>query len=84
MFVEFSCLFYFQNWELLVLSKLEWNISAITGFDYIDHILERVPWGAENPHIRQHAHTLVSVCCTGKFEFETHQLTMSVELSLSH
>ncbi|XP_055682743.1 G1/S-specific cyclin-D2-like [Lutzomyia longipalpis] len=53
-----------RNWELLVLASLQWNLSAITGFDYIDHILQRVPWGSENPHIRTHAHTLVSVCLT--------------------
>ncbi|XP_059617725.1 G1/S-specific cyclin-D2-like [Phlebotomus argentipes] len=53
-----------RSWELLVLATLQWNISAITGFDYIDHILQRVSWGSENPHIRTHAHTLVSVCLT--------------------
>ncbi|XP_063709905.1 G1/S-specific cyclin-D2-like [Culicoides brevitarsis] len=53
-----------RSWELLVVSTLQWNLSAVTGFDYIDHILERVPWGAENAHIRQHALTLVSVCYT--------------------
>lgn len=57
---------FFQSWELLLLASLQWNLSAITGFDYVDHILRRVPWGCENPHIRTHAHTLVSVCLTGK------------------
>uniref|UniRef100_A0A1B0D5I3 Cyclin-like domain-containing protein n=2 Tax=Phlebotomus papatasi TaxID=29031 RepID=A0A1B0D5I3_PHLPP len=53
-----------RSWELLVLASLQWNLSAITGFDYIDHILHRVSWGSENPHIRTHSHTLVSVCLT--------------------
>ncbi|GAB0097317.1 Cyclin [Sergentomyia squamirostris] len=53
-----------RSWELLLLASLQWNLNAITGFDYIDHILQRVPWGSENPHIRTHAHTLVSVCLT--------------------
>lgn len=57
---------FLQSWELLLLASLQWNVSAITGFDYVDHILRRVPWGTENPHIRTHAHTLVSVCLTGK------------------
>lgn len=51
---------------MLVLSKLEWNIDAITGFDYVDHIIERCSWGHENNFLRRHAHTLVSICYTGK------------------
>ncbi|KAK6625766.1 hypothetical protein RUM43_006065 [Polyplax serrata] len=54
------------DWELLILSKLQWNIAAVTGFDYIDHILDRVPWGMENPLIRRHASTLVGICYTGR------------------
>lgn len=54
-----------QNWELLMLATLQWNVNGTTAFDFVDHILVRVPWGRENAHIRQHAHTLVSVCCTG-------------------
>ncbi|XP_074037530.1 G1/S-specific cyclin-D2 [Leptinotarsa decemlineata] len=52
------------NWELLVLSKLDWNASAVTGFDYIDQVIERFPWGAENGLLRSHARTLVSICYT--------------------
>lgn len=57
---------FLQSWELVVVSTLQWNLSAVTGFDYIDVILDQVAWGSENAHIRQHAHTLVSVCNTGK------------------
>ncbi|KAJ8935124.1 hypothetical protein NQ314_012988 [Rhamnusium bicolor] len=53
------------SWELLVLSKLQWNISAVTGFDYIDQVIERCSWGSENSLLRRHAHTLVSICYTG-------------------
>jgi len=56
-----------QDWELLVLSKLKWTVTAVTGFDYVDHVLERVEWSKENPLIRRHAHTLVGLCYTGKF-----------------
>lgn len=48
------------------MATLQWNLSGTTGYDFVDHILERVPWGRENLHIRQHALTLVSVCQTGK------------------
>lgn len=47
------------------MATLQWNLSGTTGYDFVDHILERVPWGRENLHIRQHALTLVSVCQTG-------------------
>ncbi|KAJ3631229.1 hypothetical protein MTP99_012371 [Tenebrio molitor] len=54
------------SWELLVLSKLKWNVASITGFDYIDQIIERCSWGGESNLLRRHAHTLVSICYTGK------------------
>lgn len=56
-----------QSWELLMISKLEWNITAVTAFDYVDQILERVNWGSDDSRLREHAHTLIHVCSTGKF-----------------
>lgn len=56
-----------QRWELLVLSKLQWNVTAVTGFDYVDHVLERVPWTRRNTIVRRHAHTLVALCYTGNY-----------------
>ncbi|XP_023709754.1 G1/S-specific cyclin-D2 [Cryptotermes secundus] len=53
-----------RNWELLVLSKLKWAVTAVTGFDYVDHVLERVEWSKESPLIRRHAHILVGLCYT--------------------
>lgn len=61
---------WFQNWELLVLSKLQWNIASITGYDFVDQILERCTWGNDTQLIRRHAHTLVSICYTGKYKIE--------------
>ncbi|KFB49792.1 AGAP012299-PA-like protein [Anopheles sinensis] len=55
------------NWELLLISKLEWNINAVTAYDYVDHILERAKWGSDDARLREHAHTLIHVCNTGKF-----------------
>lgn len=52
------------SWELLVLSKLNWNVAAVTGFDYIDQIIERHQWGAESTLLRRHAHTLLSIAYT--------------------
>lgn len=52
------------SWEILVLSKLQWNLAAVTGFDYIDQLIERSAWGQDSPYLRRHAHTLVSICYT--------------------
>lgn len=54
-----------QNWELVVLSKLKWNVTAVTGFDYVDHLLERFTWGDAEARIRRHALTLVAISYTG-------------------
>ncbi|XP_050298699.1 G1/S-specific cyclin-D2 [Anthonomus grandis grandis] len=52
------------NWEQLVLSKLQYKLSAITGYDYIDHVIERCSWSQNHELLRRHAHTLVSICST--------------------
>ncbi|XP_063232258.1 G1/S-specific cyclin-D2-like [Bacillus rossius redtenbacheri] len=51
-------------WELLLVTKLEWRLSAVTALDCADHALQRLPWAGQSPLLRAHAHTLVSVCCT--------------------
>ncbi|XP_058461101.1 G1/S-specific cyclin-D3-like [Malaya genurostris] len=53
-----------RSWELLLISKLEWNITAVTAFDYVDQILERAKWGSDDSRLREHAHTLIHVCST--------------------
>ncbi|KAL1509207.1 hypothetical protein ABEB36_003980 [Hypothenemus hampei] len=52
------------NWEILVLSKLQYNLSAVTGYDYIDQVIERCSWSQNHELLRRHAHTLVSICST--------------------
>jgi len=32
-----------KEWELLVLYKLKWDLCSITGLDFLDHILPRLP-----------------------------------------
>uniref|UniRef100_A0A182Q5L7 Uncharacterized protein n=1 Tax=Anopheles farauti TaxID=69004 RepID=A0A182Q5L7_9DIPT len=53
-----------KSWELLLISKLEWNINAVTAYDYVDHILERAKWGSDDSRLREHVHTLIHVCNT--------------------
>ena len=35
-------IFIFQEWELLILYKLQWELTAITSIDYLDHTLPRL------------------------------------------
>lgn len=56
-----------QEWELLVISKLEWRIVAVTSFDYVDHIMEQIKWKRRNDSmLRRHMLTLISFCYIGK------------------
>ncbi|XP_052873480.1 G1/S-specific cyclin-D2 [Anopheles cruzii] len=53
-----------RNFELVLIGRLEWNINAVTAYDYVDHILERAKWGSDDSRLREHAHTLIHVCNT--------------------
>ena len=33
---------YFQEWELLILQKLRWELSSTTALDYLDHVIHRL------------------------------------------
>ncbi|KAJ8922777.1 hypothetical protein NQ315_007812 [Exocentrus adspersus] len=60
-----------EKWEVLVLSKLHWDVNGVTPFDFIDQIIQRCPWGIDNDRLRRHAHTLVALCCTESRLIET-------------
>lgn len=52
----------FQQWELLVLSRLKWDICSITPHDFVDHLMTRLdvsnPWGP----VRRTAHGYIALC----------------------
>ena len=50
------------NWEILILSKLRWDISAVTPNEFLDQLLTRlkVPKEIDIPMIRKHAQTFVA------------------------
>lgn len=55
--------------ELLILSKLKWDLTAITAYDFLDHILERLRGPllsdrAQVDSLRRHTEHLVSLCAT--------------------
>lgn len=53
-----------RQWEVMLLQRLNWQLSIATAFDFIEPFLARVPWGRTNPLVRTHALTLTSVCYT--------------------
>lgn len=57
-----------QSWELLLVSKLGWDLAPITAFDFVDHLLCRVPFIGCDPAIaRKHATTFLAVAVTGEY-----------------
>ncbi len=58
--------FSLQAQELLLVEKLKWDLLAVTGFDFIDHILQRIKWSRHDQMIRRHSLVLLHLCYTGK------------------
>lgn len=53
------------EWEVLLLSKLDWDMSSVIALDFVEHIIQRVrelPLGWDPEMIRRHSETLVTMC----------------------
>ena len=66
--------FPFQDWELLVLYKLQWELTAITSLDFLDHALPRL--GApitesDLGELRRRTETILVLCGT-HYSFSYH------------
>lgn len=73
------------SWELLVLSKLKWDMSAVTPHDFFDHILRRLPvdtavWDVGM--IRRHTQTFIALCARD-YQFSLHPPSMIASASLA-
>ena len=56
----------FQDMESLLLSKLKWDLSAVTPHDFLEQILCRLSFDKERTDvIKKHAQTFVALCATG-------------------
>jgi hypothetical protein len=52
---------------VVLLSHLQWDSSSVTGYDLVDHVMERITWSRDNyPVVRRHAKTLVDLCYIGE------------------
>lgn len=57
----------FENWEVVVLGKLRWNMAAVIPNDFLEHIMRRLPLPEDKlPMIRKHTQTFIALCATGK------------------
>ena len=63
----FFLAFDLQDMELLVLSKLKWDVYCITPFDYVDLLLPRLTMGAhDQKRFYALVQSLIEVCCLGE------------------
>lgn len=51
------------DWEILVLGKLKWDLSAVTPYDFLEQIFSRLSLPNVSV-IRKHAATFIALCCT--------------------
>lgn len=56
-----------QDWEILVLGKLKWDLSAVTPYDFLEQIFCRLSLPNASV-IRKHAATFIALCCTGRYK----------------
>lgn len=57
---------FFQDWEILILGKLKWDLSAVTPYDFLEQIFCRLPFPQRHCSVlRKHAATFIALCCTG-------------------
>ena len=56
----------FQDWELVVLGKLKWNMASVIPNDFIEHIIRRLPLPEDKlAMVRKHTLTFIALCATG-------------------
>ncbi len=53
-----------------MLSKLKWDLSAITPHDFLEQILSRLPVDQLRAlTIKRHAQTFIAICSTGEVHY---------------
>lgn len=77
------CLPPLQEWELVVLGKLKWNLAAVTPNDFIEHIVRRLPLPEDKlALIRKHVQTFIALCATGRTQLKLMSHRFNVFLLL--
>lgn len=71
------------DWEMFILCKLKWDISAVTPHDFLEQILSRLPIDRETVKIlKRHAQTFIALCATD-FKFAIYPPSMIAAGSVS-
>lgn len=56
-----------QEWEVLVLGKLKWDLAAVIAHDFLALILHRLSLPSDRQAlVKKHAQTFLALCATGK------------------
>ncbi|KAB7501132.1 G1/S-specific cyclin-D2 [Armadillidium nasatum] len=53
-----------KKWELVLLSKLGWDLSPVTAGDFLEHLLIRIPTSSRDKLMRRHASTFIALAAT--------------------
>ncbi|NXC19709.1 CCND3 protein, partial [Corythaeola cristata] len=54
-----------QDWEVLVLEKLKWDLVSVIANDFLAHILHRLPLPKDKMElVKKHAQTFIALCAT--------------------
>ncbi|XP_051890466.1 G1/S-specific cyclin-D2-like isoform X3 [Pristis pectinata] len=65
-----------MDWEIVVLGKLKWDLSVTTPNDFIEHILGKLAFLADNLElIKKHSQTFIAMCATD-FNFAMYPPSM--------
>lgn len=73
-----------KEWELLVLYKLQWELTAITSMDYLDHTIPRLGLNItddEQEELRRRSETILALCATD-YQFSYHSASLLAASSL--
>ena len=58
---------------MMVLSKLKWDLSAITPHDFLEQVLSRLPIEkSQQETLKRHAQTFIALCYIGKLSTYTY------------
>ncbi|XP_076370122.1 G1/S-specific cyclin-D2-like [Tachypleus tridentatus] len=69
------------NWELLVLSRLKWDVSSVVPNDFIQPIFQQLSLSKGSEVARSHAETFIELCCID-FKLSMHPPSMIAAASV--
>lgn len=56
-----------QHWEMILVSRLEWNLAVVLPSDFLEPILADLPILRHDHHsLRKHTHSYIALAATGK------------------